>query len=88
MGLHLGIASGSLKSIKINVSYGGDPANYFREVLSSWEKEQRVPFNWCTILSILSTPIINHEPLADKIAAFLHTQRKDGLSKGKSVIKF
>ena len=67
----------------MDISHGGNPKNHFREVLSIWEKNLEPPFNWCTILSILSAPIIGCNALADEIAAILQTQDKtDSLSTG------
>ena len=72
----------------MDISHGGNPINHFREVLSIWEKNLEPPFNWCTILSILSAPIIGCNALADEIAAImLHAQSKtDSSSVGMLIV--
>ena len=80
VGTQLGIGSDQLDRIRMNTSYGGDPKEFFRAALEKWEANQP-RFNWCTMLSILSSPSINKEKLAHKIAS----QLQDKTAKGKNI---
>lgn len=80
VGTQLGIGPNQLDGIKKDISYGGDPKEFFRAVLEKWEANQ-TRFNWCTMLSILSSSSINEEKLARKIAS----QLQDKTAKGKNI---
>ena len=41
-----------------------------------WESTRYKPYTWCTILDILSAPVIGHKALADKIARILRDRIK------------
>ena len=82
VGTLLGIKPHQLDGIKKNTSYGGNPKDFFRAVLQEWKASQ-TQFNWCTMLTILSSPIIGGKDLADSIATQL--QDKNTTSKNISI---
>ena len=81
VGTQLGIKPDQLDGIKKNISYGGDPKDFFRAVLQEWKASQ-TQFNWCTMLTILSSPILGRNDLADNIA----TQLQDKNTTSKNIL--
>ena len=63
----LGINEGQLEAIKIDTSNGGNPNHYFKAVMKLWKTGNYAPFNWCTMLHVLSEPYINCSDIAKSI---------------------
>ena len=66
--MQLGISQGRLNAISMNVSYGGSPKIFFKEVLSLWERSRTSPYTWGTILKALDSQYVAQSHLALKVA--------------------
>ena len=51
----------------MDISCGGKPTDHFRSVLEKWKKEKPLPFNWCTLLNVLTSHAIREISLAEDI---------------------
>jgi hypothetical protein len=56
-----------LDAIRINVAHGGIPRNHFKAVMKLWQSGRYAPYNWCTMLTVLSMSFIECDWLADDI---------------------
>ena len=64
--------SGSLDTLEIQTN---DPFRLFMKVFDQWEKEQKVPFTWETIITALDT--LGEKKTAADIREWLKTQTAD-----------
>jgi hypothetical protein len=63
----LNINERELDAIRINVAHGGIPRNHFKAVMKLWQSGRYAPYNWCTMLTVLSMSFIECDWLADDI---------------------
>ena len=79
IGILLDITNEKLKGIEKSPSNGGEPANFFKEVLYLWEKNGTPAYNWATLLTCISSDIVHNKALADRIAKTLRSSEKGTL---------
>ena len=51
----------------MDISNGGKTKNFFRSVLEIWKRKKPSPFNWCTLLNVLTSGSIGEIALAENI---------------------
>ena len=57
-----------LASIRRNTSIGGDSKLSIREMFIEWSHSRSSPYNWETLLTVLSTETVGERGLAKEIA--------------------
>ena len=72
VGILLKIKTSQLDALEIQTN---DPFRLFMKVFDQWEKEQKVPFTWETIITALDT--LGEKKTAADIREWLKTQTAD-----------